>query len=69
VVCGVHWPSDIVAGREAASTVFAALNGNKVFRVDMGKARLEIAKLRKTAPHPDPVSCAAPNAAAAQQPW
>ena len=68
VVCGVHWPSDIVAGREAASTVFAALNGNKAFRADMEKTRLEIAGLRKTAPAPDAAACAVPNAAAAKQP-
>ncbi len=69
VVCGVHWPSDIVAGREAASTVFAALNGNKTFRADLEKTRLEIASLRKTAAAPDAASCAVPNAAAAKQPW
>jgi acid phosphatase (class A) len=69
VVCGVHWPSDVVAGRETASTVFAALNGNQAFRADMEKARLEIAGLRRTAPRPDPASCSIPNAAAAKQPW
>ena len=69
VVCGVHWASDVAAGRVAASALVAALHGSKAFRADMDKARMEIASLRKTAPRVDPNSCAVPNAAAAQQPW
>ena len=69
VVCGVHWASDVAAGRVAASALVAALHGSKAFRADMDKARKEIAAFRKAAPRPDPNSCTVPNAAAAKQPW
>jgi acid phosphatase (class A) len=69
VVCGVHWASDVEAGRLAAATVFAALQGNAAFRRDMEGARAEIAKLRKKTLKPDAASCALPNAAAAKRPW
>ena len=69
VVCGVHWASDVAAGRVAASTLVAALHGSKAFRADMDRARKEIAAFRKSAPRPDPKSCTVMNAAAAKQPW
>lgn len=56
-VCGVHWASDVEAGRLAASTVFAALQGNKAFQGDLKAAQAEIAALRKTAPKPDAAFC------------
>ncbi|MGH1570525.1 acid phosphatase [Methylobacterium sp. P31] len=41
IVCGVHWLSDVVAGRLTGSTVFAALMGDPAFRADLEKARAE----------------------------
>jgi acid phosphatase (class A) len=68
-VCGVHWASDVEAGRVAASVVFAALNGNTAFRADMAAAKKEIAALRRTGVKPDAATCAIPDAAAAKRPW
>jgi acid phosphatase (class A) len=68
VVCGVHWASDVEAGRLAATVVFAALQGSAAYRADMSAARREIAPLRRTAPRPDGAACTAQNAAAAR-PW
>ncbi len=62
VVCGVHYPSDIEAGRTNASTLVAALHGSAEFRADMDKARAEMAELRKTAPAPDAGQCRAEQA-------
>ncbi|MDP4025474.1 phosphatase PAP2 family protein [Methylobacterium sp. NEAU 140] len=42
IVCGVHWLSDVVAGRLNGSAVFAALVGDAAFRSDMDKARSEL---------------------------
>lgn len=42
IVCGVHWLSDVVAGRLTGSTVFAALMGDPAFRADLEKARAEL---------------------------
>ncbi|MCJ2019760.1 phosphatase PAP2 family protein [Methylobacterium sp. E-065] len=42
VVCGVHWLSDVVAGRLTGTSVFAALMGDPTFRGDMEKARAEL---------------------------
>ncbi|WP_082483800.1 phosphatase PAP2 family protein [Methylobacterium sp. Leaf87] len=45
VVCGLHWMSDVQAGRTAGSIVFAALQGDAGFRADLERARAEITKL------------------------
>ncbi|MCJ2084351.1 acid phosphatase [Methylobacterium sp. J-090] len=45
VVCGLHWMSDIQAGRTTGSVVFAALQGDAGFRTDLERARTEVAKL------------------------
>jgi acid phosphatase (class A) len=42
IVCGVHWPSDVAAGRTNGSAVFAALLGDAGFRADLDKARAEM---------------------------
>lgn len=42
VVCGVHWLSDVAAGRTNGSAVFAALLGDPAFRADMDAARAEV---------------------------
>ncbi|MFF9470440.1 phosphatase PAP2 family protein [Methylobacterium sp. NPDC014697] len=45
VVCGLHWASDVEAGRTAAGAVFAALQGDPGFRADLEKARAELGQL------------------------
>jgi acid phosphatase (class A) len=42
VVCGVHWLSDVIAGRLTGASVFAALMGDPTFRADLEKARAEL---------------------------
>ena len=42
VVCGVHWLSDVVAGRLTGTSVFATLMGDATFRADLEKARAEL---------------------------
>ncbi|MDR2368976.1 MAG: phosphatase PAP2 family protein [Deltaproteobacteria bacterium] len=50
VICGVHWVSDIEAGRYVASAVNARLHGNLGFQELLAKAKAEIARLRATPP-------------------
>ncbi|MFK5595486.1 phosphatase PAP2 family protein [Methylobacterium sp. HMF5984] len=45
VVCGVHWLSDVAAGRTNGSVIFAALVGDAAFRADLDRARAELAKV------------------------
>ena len=42
VVCGVHWLSDVAAGRITGSSVLATLMGDPGFRADLDKARTEL---------------------------
>ncbi|CAA2157022.1 Major phosphate-irrepressible acid phosphatase [Methylobacterium brachiatum] len=42
VVCGVHWLSDVAAGRITGSSVLATLMGDPGFRADLEKARAEL---------------------------
>ena len=44
VVCGVHYQSDIEAGRTLASALVARLHSDAVFQADLAKARKEITK-------------------------
>ena len=70
VVCGVHYPSDIQAGRLNGSAVFAALQTSPEFRADMEKARAEIAAARAAGgPPPDPEICKLEADAEAHRPW
>jgi len=48
VVCGVHYESDVQAGRLAASALFGALRTNPEFRKDLEAARTELTRLRST---------------------
>lgn len=65
VVCGLHWLSDIEAGRTTASAVYAALQGDPGFRSDLEKARVEFGKLvSSTGTPPDQAVCAREEAAA-----
>ncbi|MGC1304984.1 MAG: phosphatase PAP2 family protein [Caulobacteraceae bacterium] len=57
VVCGVHYQSDIQAGRVTATAVYAALQANAAFRHDLARARLELRRQRvRPAPAP-PEEC------------
>lgn len=48
-ICGVHFPSDIEAGRTLGAAMVATLHGDPEFQADMRKARAEVARAR-TAP-------------------
>jgi acid phosphatase (class A) len=43
VICGVHWQSDVTAGRTVGSAVFAQLQSNPDFVAQLGEARKEVA--------------------------
>lgn len=59
VVCGVHWLSDVAAGRTNGSSTFAALMGDAGFRADLDKARTEMrAALAAGGTAPDAALCA-----------
>ncbi|GJD39049.1 MULTISPECIES: phosphatase PAP2 family protein [Methylobacterium] len=59
IVCGVHWASDVEAGRTTASVVVSALQGDPGFRADLEKARAEIGKnLSQEGSPPDAAICA-----------
>lgn len=69
VVCGVHYESDVQAGRVAASGVFAALELNGAFLSELRAARVELAQLRATPASPDPAECAVEAQASAEPIW
>ena len=56
VVCGVHWQSDVDAGRLVASAVVAQLHGNADFNAQLSEARKEYEGMRAQAVQP-PESC------------
>lgn len=69
VVCGVHYLSDVEAGRLTATALVAALHGNAEFEADMDAARAELAALRSSsAAKPDGAACAATQPSLAT-PW
>ena len=69
VVCGVHYPSDVEAGRTNGAALVAALHGDKTFRADLDLARAEIAAARQAARvKPDPAVCAVETQAGAHVP-
>ncbi len=47
VVCGMHFPSDVMAGEAAAEAVLAELDATREFRRDLERAKAEIATLRR----------------------
>jgi acid phosphatase (class A) len=70
VVCGVHYPSDIEAGRQNGSALYSALQTNAEFRADMEKAKAEIAAARaKGSPAPNPDVCKVEAEAESHRPW
>ena len=69
VVCGVHFASDIEAGRETGATVFAALQASPDFLADLAKARDEMKALKaKPEMQPYPGQCAS-ESILAKRPW
>lgn len=56
VICGVHWQSDVEAGRDLGSALVARLHADPGFLTDLAKARDEIAAARGLGP---PDSCPA----------
>jgi acid phosphatase (class A) len=65
VVCGVHSPSAVEAGRTNGAALIATLHGQSTFRTDLEAARQEMATLRANAA-PMAASCAASLALDAQ---
>ncbi|MCX4198801.1 phosphatase PAP2 family protein [Methylobacterium organophilum] len=58
IVCGVHWLSDVAAGRLTGTAVFAALMGDATFRADLDRARAELrAALAGPGTVPDQAAC------------
>jgi acid phosphatase (class A) len=58
IVCGVHWLSDVVAGRLTGTAVFAALMGDPTFRADLDTARGELqTALAGAGTAPDQATC------------
>jgi acid phosphatase (class A) len=46
-ICGVHWKSDIEAGRIVGAATFARLQADPVFEAQMAAARAEVTKARQ----------------------
>lgn len=55
VICGMHFPSDVEAGRQLATAVVAQLDGNPDFQQDLRLARSELAARLAAPPAPRPV--------------
>jgi acid phosphatase (class A) len=68
VVCGVHYPSDVEAGRTNGAVLAAALHGDPAFRADLDKARAELAAARAK-PHVGAEDCLATDQASAHPPY
>ena len=56
-VCGVHWQSDIEAGRLIGSAAVARLHDNAVFRSQLAEARKEVAAARAANQVPPAADC------------
>lgn len=50
VICGVHWESDVEAGRELGSALVARLHADSGFLADLARARDEITAARGLGP-------------------
>ncbi len=64
-VCGVHWKSDIEAGRLVGSAVVARLHGKARFAAQMAAAQDEITQARMHGQRPAAADCTAEAAAMA----
>lgn len=65
-VCGVHWASDVVAGRTLGAATYARLQADPTFQAQQQQAAQELARWRSSAP-PTKQNCAAEAAALAQR--
>jgi acid phosphatase (class A) len=63
MVCGVHWQSDIEAGRVVGAAAVARLQADPVFQAQTQLARAEIASARAKGLKSDRQDCAAEAAA------
>ncbi|HEX4534286.1 MAG TPA: phosphatase PAP2 family protein [Rhizomicrobium sp.] len=68
VVCGVHWLSDVEAGRVAGSVTYQALSLDPAFNADMEAAKTELAAARANAVAPDAKRCKVEAAAETHHP-
>lgn len=68
VVCGVHYLSDVEAGRAVGAAVVARLNTDAAFRADLDRARRELAAVRAR-PQPPIARCPAEAQALATPPF
>jgi acid phosphatase (class A) len=68
VVCGVHWQSDVDAGRIIASATVARLHAVPAFETDLEAARAEIAIVRAEGARPDDQTCSQEATALSQEP-
>ena len=64
-VCGVHWLSDVDAGRTIGAAAVARLHADEEFRAQLELAREEIARTMPAAPGGQAASCQAESAALA----
>jgi len=69
VICGVHYPSDVVAGQTIATAVIAAMQSDPEFMADRDAAKAELDAVRSAATEPDEASCAAESELIRQHPW
>jgi len=67
VVCGVHWMSDVDAGRKAGSIAYQALSLDPAFQSDEDAAKQDITAARANGVKPDAARCKV-EAAAAKHP-
>jgi acid phosphatase (class A) len=56
-VCGVHWLSDIDAGRTVGAAAVARLHADEEFRAELEHARLELQRMRNDRSRPTEISC------------
>lgn len=68
IVCGVHYLSDVEAGRDLGAALVARLHADPAFRADLDKARAEVEAARQT-PHVGAGECLVQDQAAAHPPY
>jgi acid phosphatase (class A) len=68
VICGVHWLSDVEAGRVAGSVTYQALSLDPSFNADVDAAKTELATARANPVAPDAKRCKVEAAAEARPP-
>ena len=67
IVCGVHWKSDVDAGRVVGASAVSRLHANPLFAAQLELARKEIEAARAASAQP-PLDCAAEERALAIKP-